>query len=94
MPIRKQIVVPATLNSNSITIECFNGQWSTYIGGYTELNVQRFTDKRKLRRAIYRTIKNMRELFGSIADTNPYLSPISELDDLDYSINSYIDRLI
>lgn len=94
MPIRKQIVVPATLNSNAISIEIFNGQWSTYIDGYTELNCMRFTDKRKLRRAIYRTIKDMRKLFGSIADTDPYLSPISELDDLDYSINSYIDSLI
>lgn len=94
MAIRKQIVVPATLNSNSIDIEIFNGQWSTYIGGYTELNCMRSTDKRKIRKAIYRTIKDMRKLFGSIADTNPYLDPISELDDLDYSVNSYIDSLI
>lgn len=94
MSIHKEIVVPATLNSSSITIEIFNGQWSTYIDGYTDLNVQRFTDKRKLRRAIYKTIKNMRDLFGSIAETDPFLSPIDDLDDLDYSLNMYISDLV
>lgn len=94
MAIHKEIVVPATLFSNPITMECFNGQWSTYIEGYIELNCMRFTDKRKLRKSIYKTIKDMRELFGTIADVDPYLSPEHELDDLDYELNSYIDRLI
>lgn len=94
MAIHKEIVVPATLNSSPITMEIFNGQWSTYIDGYTDLNVQRFNDKRKLRKAIYKTIKNMRELFGSIAEVDPYLSPEHDLDDQDYSLNMYISDLV
>lgn len=94
MAIHTQIVVPATLNSSAIVIELFNGQWSTYIEGYTDLNVKRFNDKRKLRRAIYKTIKEMRNLFGSIAEVDPFLSPEHDLDDNDYSLNMYISNLV
>ena len=95
MAIRKEIIVPATVNKASIIIERFsNGEWATYIDGYIDLNVSSFKDKRKLRNAIYKTIKDIRNTFGSLSESVSYLQPSEIEEEYNDSISSYIDSLI